>query len=75
LIFSPYITGTAQPKLNQAKLNQIPIPIPGIEGQKSIQKHFVEQADKIKNLSGKKFKFKINNLAGEESKCFTEADF
>jgi restriction endonuclease S subunit len=37
LDISPYITGTAQPKLNQAKLNQIPIPIPGIEGQKSIQ--------------------------------------
>ena len=31
-----YITGAAQPKLNQKNLNMIPIPLPSIERQKKI---------------------------------------
>lgn len=31
-----YVTGTAQPKMNQAKLNSIPVPIPPVEEQKRI---------------------------------------
>ena len=32
----PYVTGTAQPKLNQANLNKIPITLPPLEEQKRI---------------------------------------
>jgi type I restriction enzyme S subunit len=32
----PYVTGTAQPKLNQAKLNSIPLPIPPLAEQERI---------------------------------------
>lgn len=44
---SPYVTGTAQPKLNQAKLNSIPIPVPA-EGQIREYLEFVKQSDKSK---------------------------
>ena len=44
---SPYVTGTAQPKLNQAKLNTIPIPIPE-ETQIREYLDFVRQSDKSK---------------------------
>ena len=33
---SPYVTGAAQPKLNQANLNRIPIPVPPLEEQERI---------------------------------------
>jgi type I restriction enzyme S subunit len=33
---SPYISGGAQPKLNQKNLNNIPIPMPSIEEQNRI---------------------------------------
>ena len=44
---SPYVTGTAQPKLNQAKLNSIPIPVPE---QTELQAYLelVGQSDKSK---------------------------
>ena len=44
---SSYVTGTAQPKLNQAKLNSIPIPVPEEE---QIREYlaFVKQSDKSK---------------------------
>ena len=44
---SGYVTGTAQPKLNQAKLNSIPIPVPNI---KVLEEYMVfkEQSDKSK---------------------------
>jgi type I restriction enzyme S subunit len=32
----PYVTGTAQPKMNQAKMNGIPIPLPPLAEQKRI---------------------------------------
>jgi type I restriction enzyme S subunit len=44
---SPYITGTAQPKLNQAQLNAIQMPLPPPFLQNRFAK-FVEQADKSK---------------------------
>ena len=55
-----YITGTAQPKLNQEKLNSIPIPSPPLTLQEQFAA-FVRQSDKSKfaalncsnlNLSG-----------------------
>ena len=46
---SHYVTGTAQPKLNQAKLNAIPIPVPEkAELQRYME--FVQQTDKSKYL-------------------------
>ena len=42
-----YITGTAQPKLNQEKLNSIPIPLPP-DNCKSEFEAFVQQSDKSK---------------------------
>lgn len=33
---SPYVSGAAQPKLNQANLNRIPIPAPPLEEQQRI---------------------------------------
>ena len=42
-----YITGTAQPKLNQEKLNNIPIPLPTLEVQEQFAA-FVRQSDKSK---------------------------
>jgi type I restriction enzyme, S subunit len=32
----PYVTGTAQPKMNQAKMNSIPVPLPPLTEQKRI---------------------------------------
>lgn len=47
LDISHYVTGTAQPKLNQAKLNTIPIPAPPMELQKQYAV-IVKQSDKSK---------------------------
>ena len=47
LDISQYVTGTAQPKLNQAKLNSIPIPLPPLPLQCEFAA-FVEQAEKAK---------------------------
>ena len=47
LDISQYVTGTAQPKLNQAKLNSIPIPVPEEEEIK-MYLAFVKQSDKSK---------------------------
>ena len=44
-----YITGTAQPKLNQEKLNSIPIPCPPLPLQEQFAA-FVQQSDKSKYL-------------------------
>ena len=33
---SPYVTGTAQPKLNQANMNSIPVPVPPLPEQEEI---------------------------------------
>ena len=47
LDISNYVTGTAQPKLNQAKLNSIPIPVPEMAQQEAYFK-FIQQLDKSK---------------------------
>ncbi|HQS15553.1 restriction endonuclease subunit S [Reyranella sp.] len=47
-----YITGAAQPKLNQKALNSIPIPIPGsLEAQAEIVESFVSVRRKTHNLA------------------------
>lgn len=45
----PFVTGTAQPKLNQANLNRIPIALPPLEEQKRI----VDKVDLIFNYLSK----------------------
>ncbi|WP_430336267.1 restriction endonuclease subunit S [Rhodococcus sp. ACT016] len=42
----PYVTGTAQPKLNQTRLNQIPVAVPPLEEQKRI----VRRVDELMSL-------------------------
>ncbi|HAE89180.1 MAG TPA: restriction endonuclease subunit S [Clostridiales bacterium] len=44
---STYVTGTAQPKLNQAKLNSIPIPFPSEQLMQDYME-IIEQSDKSK---------------------------
>lgn len=39
---APYVTGTAQPKMNQAKMNSILIPLPPEEEQARILKRAAE---------------------------------
>ena len=34
----PYVTGAAQPKLNQENMNKIPVPLPPLPEQKRIEK-------------------------------------
>ena len=46
LDISEYVSGAAQPKLNQANLNRIPIPIPPL----SVQSRIVEILDKFTSL-------------------------
>lgn len=46
---SSYITGSAQPKLSQGKLNIIPVPVPSLEDQAKI----VVELDKIYQLTEK----------------------
>ncbi len=56
-----YISGMAQPKLNQTQLNKIPIPVPPIETKKQI----VAQLDKLQSETKKLeaiYQKKINNL-------------
>jgi type I restriction enzyme S subunit len=43
---TPYVTGTAQPKMNQAKMNSIPVALPPIEEQKRI----VVKVDELMSL-------------------------
>jgi len=47
---TPYITGSAQPKLNRANLDRIPIPSPPIELQDRFE-HFYEKVEQIRRAS------------------------
>ena len=47
---SPYITGQAQPKLNQKNLNQIQIPLPSLQEQQQIVKQIEEIEYKIQTI-------------------------
>lgn len=45
----PYVTGSAQPKMNQAKMNSIQVALPPLKEQKRI----LEQVDKLISFCGK----------------------
>ena len=47
---APYVTGTAQPKMNQEKLNSILVPLPPTEEQRRIVSSFEEIAAIIKQF-------------------------
>ena len=68
---SPYITGVTVPKLNQARLKEIPIPLPNLEKQRVIVAQ-IEEEQKIVNANKdlirifeEKIKTTINRVWGE----------
>ena len=75
---SPYISGMAQPKLNQKKLNEIPIPCPHSEmldellnmvasTKKNIEEILVVEAKKIKELNKLKSAILSQELQSSEA--------
>ena len=60
---STYVTGTAQPKLNQAKLNSIPIPFPSEQLMQDYME-IIEQSDKSK-FGGANQNFQLPNYFTE----------
>ena len=44
---APYVTGTAQPKLSQAKMNKIPIPVAPLDQQKPIVAEIEKQFSRL----------------------------
>lgn len=49
---APYVTGSAQPKLNRANLDRIPVPVPPIETQKAFESR-VDYAAKLASDAAK----------------------
>ena len=64
---TPYVTGTAQPKLSQAKMNKIPIPVAPLDQQKcivaEIEKQFSRLDEAVANL--KRYKASVLKAAVE----------
>ena len=63
----PYVTGTAQPKMNQAKMNSIPVAVPPIDEQLRI----VTKVDKLMALCDQ-LETQLST-AQSESRCLLEA--
>ncbi len=65
---TPYVTGSAQPKMNQTKMNSIPVALPPLEEQKRIVAkvdQLMELCDQLESLQQKKQESHIhlNNAA------------
>ena len=66
----PYLTGSAQPKLNQATLNSIKVPIPPIKEMELLIEKFrkerivIEGNLRLSEEYSKKIKEKINKIWG-----------
>lgn len=58
----PYVSGMAQPKLNQRKLNSIPIPFPDLEEQKKALERILS-LEEASNLLVPAYEEKLQNLA------------
>lgn len=58
---SPYVSGMAQPKLNQAMLNKIPIPLPSIEEQSRLVNLFEIMKESTSSLK-KSYIEKVSQL-------------
>jgi type I restriction enzyme M protein len=67
---SKFVTGSAQPKLNQQNLNIIPIPVPPIEIQQSIveridsERQIIEGNKKLIEIYSQKIQDRINKIWG-----------
>jgi type I restriction enzyme, S subunit len=59
---TPYVTGTAQPKLSQGMMNKIPVPVVSVEDQRrivaEIEKQFSRLEEAVANLQRVKAKLK-----------------
>lgn len=70
----PFITGSAQPKLNQKALNSIPIPLPGFETQREIvaqlekEQQLVNANIQLIQIFEQKIKDRIAKVWGAEKK-------
>ena len=68
---SNFVTGSAQPKLNQQNMNIIPIPLPPIQIQESIveqiesERHIVEGNKKLIEIYTQKIQDRINKIWGD----------
>jgi type I restriction enzyme M protein len=68
---SKFVTGSAQPKLNQQNLNLIPIPVPSMEIQQSIveriesERQIIEGNKKLIEIYTQKIQDRINKIWGE----------
>lgn len=51
---APYVTGTAQPKMNQEKMNSIPVPLPPLAEQKRIVAKVEELLAAVERLSAER---------------------
>lgn len=80
---SPYVTGTAQPKLSQSKMNTIPIPVAPPDQQKlivaEIEKQFSRLDEAVANLKRvkaniKRYKAAVLKAAVEGRLVETEAE-
>ncbi len=58
----PYVTGTAQPKMNQAKMNSIPVPLP----PENEQVRIVQKVDELMALCDQ-LKERLNQAS--ETRC------
>lgn len=59
----PYVSGMAQPKLNQAKLNQIPIPYPDATARSDFVSKAEELSTRVEELRGR-YEADLQNLVG-----------
>jgi restriction endonuclease S subunit len=68
---SKFVTGSAQPKLNQQNLNLIPIPVPSLEIQQSIveriesERKIIEGNKKLIEIFTHKIQDRINKIWGD----------
>ncbi|MEQ1847279.1 MAG: restriction endonuclease subunit S [Nitrospira sp.] len=74
---APYVTGTAQPKLSQAKMNKIPIPVAPLDQQKrivaEIEKQFSRLDEAVANL--KRVKANLKRYKASVLKAAVEGKF
>lgn len=74
---APYVTGTAQPKLSQSKMNNIPIPVAPLDQQKQIvaeiEKQFSRLDEAVANL--KRAKANLKRYKASVLKAAVEGKF
>ncbi len=72
IVIEDFVTGAAQPKLSQANMNRIPIPLPPLEIQRQIvaeieaEQALVEANRKLIEVFERKIQAKLAEIRGEE---------